>query len=161
MTARQGRAVRRLEGISVEILAFVLVTVLLPCWSRSQRIVDLVLWLRRRKPWVGDPADAFLWWFLLGEMARRGRPRIWLTQRRPVPRRLRAPAARHLQPAVVVDRATTWPGSATSSGCGSRSRTSRRPGPGRSIVMIRHASIIDNTLPDTLVATSMGSACAT
>ncbi len=62
------RIIRRARGITLEIIAFILVTVLLPVLLIGAAVVDLVLWLRRRKPWVGVRLTAFLWWFLFGEM---------------------------------------------------------------------------------------------
>jgi 1-acyl-sn-glycerol-3-phosphate acyltransferase len=101
------RVIRRFRGITLEVIAFVLVTVLLPALLVGAALVDLALWLRRRKPWVAVRLMAFLWWFLFGEM--------------------RALAA-------IFDEAA----------------------PGPVMVMMRHASIIDNMLPDTVVSRTHG-----
>src|SRR5688572_2514500 len=62
------RVFRRVRGIGLEILAFVLVTVLFPVLIVGAAIVDLVLWVRRRKTWMGTRLVAMGWWFLAGEM---------------------------------------------------------------------------------------------
>jgi 1-acyl-sn-glycerol-3-phosphate acyltransferase len=150
---RGKRLSRRLRAIPLEILAFVLVTVLLPVLLVAAALVDLVLWLFRRKPWVGIRLTAFLWWFLFGEMqALAGLLWIWLrsggrdTERRRIGLyNLRVHWIRHHLGGITrlfnlrfevegLDRA----------------------GPGPMILMLRHASIIDNTLGDALVAHAHG-----
>jgi hypothetical protein len=46
------RLVRRVRGISLEVVAFILATALFPVLLLAAVLVDLVLWLRQRKPWV-------------------------------------------------------------------------------------------------------------
>src|SRR5215207_7468644 len=62
------RIIRRVRGIGLEIVLFLLVTVLLVPLLIAAVVVDLVLWLRTRKHWMGVRLVAMLWWFLLGEM---------------------------------------------------------------------------------------------
>jgi 1-acyl-sn-glycerol-3-phosphate acyltransferase len=59
---------RRMLGISIELTAFVLMTVLSPLIMLVAAIVDLTLWLTRRKPWVYVRLLPGLWAFLFGEI---------------------------------------------------------------------------------------------
>ena len=65
---RGARIIRRVRGIALEIVLFVLVTVLLPVLLIVGAIVDLVLWLRQPQALDGLRLVAMLWWFLLGEL---------------------------------------------------------------------------------------------
>lgn len=153
---RGKRIVRRLRAIPLEILAFVLVTVLLPVLLIAAAIADLVLWLRRRKPWVGVRLVAFLWWFLLGEVqALVTILWIWLRVggpfggdsegRRVRLYNLRVYWARHHLRGISALFGLRW-----------EIEGLEHAGPGPVIVMLRHASIIDNTLPDSLVSHEHG-----
>lgn len=153
---RAERILRRLRTVPLEFLAFVLATVLLPVLLLAAAMVDLVLWLRSRKPWVGVRLVAFLWWFLFGEMqALVGISWIWLRNGGPFGgdserRRL-----------GIYNLRVYW---ARSHLGGVRVLFGLRfeveglelAGPGPVIVMFRHASIIDNTLPDSLIARAHG-----
>ena len=66
---RAARVWRRVRGISVEVIALVLVTVLSPVLLIGAVAVDLALWLRRRKPWMAVRLLAMLWWFLAGGLS--------------------------------------------------------------------------------------------
>ena len=150
------RIVRRVRGIGLEVLAFVLATVLFPVLLVVAALVDLVLWIQRRKPWVGVRLTAFLWWFLFGEM--RALSAILgiaiLTGgpfgkgsmlRRVLLYRLRAHwAASHLNGIRVLFGLRFEVDGLDSAG------------PGPVTIMMRHASIIDNMLPDALVARTHG-----
>ena len=130
---RGARIARRLRAIPLEILAFLIVTPLLPVLLIVAALSDLVLWLRRRKPWAGVRLTLFLWWFLFGEMqALVALLWIWLRGGGPFGGDTLKRRRRHLQPRVPTGCATTCAGSAPSSGCGSRSRASIRRVPGRS-----------------------------
>src|SRR5918992_529435 len=59
---------RRTRGIAIEIAAFVALTVLFPPALLVAVLVDLALWLRRRKPWMAVRLVAMAWWFLFGEL---------------------------------------------------------------------------------------------
>ena len=61
---RARRLLRRARGITVEVGAFVLVTVVFPLLLVVAAAVDLALWLRRRKPWMAVRLLAMAWWFL-------------------------------------------------------------------------------------------------
>ena len=65
---RAARAWRRVRGVAAVAVALVLVTVLSPVLLLVAVVVDLTLWLRRRKPWMAVRLLAMLWWFLVGEM---------------------------------------------------------------------------------------------
>lgn len=140
--------VRRARGIALEILAFVLVTVLLPLLLLAAAAVDLVLWVRRRKPWVGIRLVAMLWWFLLGELrgiatifviglAARGRDSA--TRRARLYRLRQRWAAMHLGGVRRL--------------FGLRFEVSglEDVAPGPVLILMRHASIVDNMLPDAIV----------
>jgi len=150
------RIIRRTRGITLEIIAFILVTILLPVLLIGAAVVDLVLWLRRRKPWVGVRLTAFLWWFLFGEMralatilfiwvSTGGPVGIGSMRRRVLLYRLRARwASSHLGGIRVLF------------GLRFEIEGLDQAEPGPVIIMMRHASIIDNMLPDSLVARTHG-----
>ena len=60
--------VRRVRGIALEVVAFVLVTVLWPLLFIGALLTDLFLKLRNGKPMVGIRLVPFLWWFLFTEL---------------------------------------------------------------------------------------------
>ena len=139
---------RRTRNIAVELLVFVLMTVLLPVLLLAGGLVDLVLWLRSRKPWMTVRLVAMGWWFLVGEvygllgllavwLASGGRDsdarrhRVWAVKRHWLAshiRGLRLLFDLHFE-LDGIEQAT----------------------PGPIIVLIRHASIIDNALPDVII----------
>ena len=59
---------RRAKGLAAEVGGFVGLTLLFPVVVAGAGVVDLVLWVVRRKPWTGVRLVAFAWWFLFGEM---------------------------------------------------------------------------------------------
>ncbi len=150
------RLVRRLRGVSLEALAFVIVTVLFPVLLAGAALVDLVLWIRHRKPWVGVRLVAFLWWFLFGEIrALATILGIWIVSggpfgqgsllRRRLLYRLRIRWARsHLGGIRVLF------------GLRFEIEGLEEVGPGPVTIMMRHASIIDNMLPDAIAARRHG-----
>ena len=150
------RLIRRLRGIPLEILAFVLVTLLLPVLLILAAALDAALWVIRRKPWVGLRLVAFLWWFLFGELqALAGILWVWIRSGGPFGgdserRRL-----------GIYNLRIHW---ARTHLAGIRVLFNLRfevedlalAGPGPVVIMIRHASIIDNTVPDALIAHAHG-----
>ena len=58
---RGARIVRRVRGIALEVVLFILVTVLSPLLLVAAAIVDLGLWLRSRKHWMAVRLVALLW----------------------------------------------------------------------------------------------------
>lgn len=153
---RGPRLIRRLRGITIEVLAFVLLTLLFPLLLPGAALVDLVLWLRQRKPWVGVRLVAMLWWFLFGEMrGLMGLLGIWVLTAGPwgrgsLRRRrwlydLRIHWCRsHIGGARVLFRLRF------------EVEGLELAGPGPVLIMIRHASIIDNMLPDAVVGRGHG-----
>ena len=154
---RGARVWRRTRGIVAEIVLFVLVTVLFVPGVVVAFVVDLALWLRRRKPWMAVRLLAMAWWFLLGELRGIAGARGDLApHRRPAGRGIAAPPALVSTALRSTGRAATSAASGSCSGCASRSRGWSWPGPGPLLVLIRHASIIDNTLPDAVIGRAHG-----
>ena len=150
------RLLRRLRGIGFELVGFIAVTILFPLLFVVALIVDLYLRITRGKPMVGIRLLPFMWWFLLTELgALTALAVIWLRAGGPfgkgsISRRrgvywLRPRWARsHLGAFKLL--------------FGMRIEIDglevARPGP--VLVMIRHASIVDNLLPDTTLALRAG-----
>ena len=153
---RGPRVVRRVRGITLEVLAFVVATVLLPLLLLAAVVVDLVLWLRRRKPWVGVRLVAFGWWFLFGEMrALLALLVIWLTSGGPFGRgSLRR--TRWLYALRVHWSRSHLGGVRVLFGLRFVVEGTEHAGPGPAVILMRHASIVDNLLPDVLVARPHG-----
>ena len=142
------RVVRRVRGISLEVVAFVLVTVLFPVLLLGAAVVDLVLWIRHRKPWVGVRLVAMLWWFLFGEMrAMVNLLVIWLASGGPFGQgSLRR--SRWLYDLRVRWSRSHLGGMRVLFGLRFEVEGQELAGPGPMVIMMRHASIIDNVLPD-------------
>jgi 1-acyl-sn-glycerol-3-phosphate acyltransferase len=153
---RGKRIVRRVRGIGAEIVGFVVVTALLPVLIPGAALADLWFKLRHDKPAVALRLTLFAWWFLLTEMwALLILLAIWLRSGGPfgggsmVRRRgiywLRPRWARSHLGAIKLLFGLRFE---------IEGLESASPGP--VIVMIRHASIIDNMLPDTTIALQLG-----
>ena len=151
-------AVRRrriLRGVTRELLAFVLLTLLAPLLLVCAVPVDLALWLLRRKPWMTVRLLALVWWFLLAELrGLLGVSRTWLLSGGPWARDTQARRRR------VYRLQVNW---AAGSLDGARRLLGLRfevegdevlRGP--MIVLYRHASIIDNALPAALISRPHG-----
>jgi hypothetical protein len=65
---RTARVLRRVRGISIEVLMFLLISLLSPVLLVCAIVADAALWLVRRKPWMAVRLLGMLWWFLLGEL---------------------------------------------------------------------------------------------
>ncbi|MGK2955145.1 MAG: lysophospholipid acyltransferase family protein [Solirubrobacterales bacterium] len=63
-----GRIKRRLIGGTAEIVGFILLTVLSPVLLLLALLLDLLLWLKSRRPFVSVRMVIVIWWFLFGEM---------------------------------------------------------------------------------------------
>ena len=152
------RMLRRVIGIFAEVVAFVLMTALSPLLMLGALIADLTLWLKRRKPGVAVRLIPALWWFLFGEMkalfklifiyAFTGGP--FGTKAGSVRRRrwiyiLRIAWARNHLGAVRILFGVKF-----------EIEGEENVSPGGYILMIRHASIIDNLLPDVLIGHEYG-----
>jgi 1-acyl-sn-glycerol-3-phosphate acyltransferase len=153
---RAGRLSRRARGIGIEVAAWVALTLLFGIVLVAAAIVDLALWLVRRKPWMAVRLVAFAWWFLFGELRGiAGLAGIWLATGGPFGRR----SLRRRR--LVYDLRIHW---ARSHLAGIRSLFGLtfeiegldHAGPGPVLVLIRHASIIDNTLPDAVIGHTHG-----
>jgi 1-acyl-sn-glycerol-3-phosphate acyltransferase len=150
---RATRVWRRIRGIAVEVVTLVLVTLLSPLLLIGAAAVDAVLWARHRKPWMAVRLLAMLWWFLVGELyGLLGLLAIWLAsggrdgprRRDRVYRLKRRWLASHLA------------GIRALFGLRFEVEGLELAGPGPVLVMIRHASIIDNALPDVIVGRAHG-----
>lgn len=144
---RAQRLLRRFRGIVLELVAFVLVTGLYPLLLAGALVVDTALWLRSRKPYVATRLLAFAWWFLFAEL--RGLVALtaialW-TRRGSIRRRKAVYALRiHWARSHLAGIRVLFGLSFAIDGL-------ELAGPGPQIVLIRHASIIDNTLPDAVI----------
>jgi 1-acyl-sn-glycerol-3-phosphate acyltransferase len=153
---RGKRIVRRLRGIPLEILAFVLVTVLLPVLALVALVTDLIRWATSRKPFTAIRLVGFLWWFLLGEMrALVIIAWIWTSNGGPF-----RGDSQHRRDALYNLR-RTWArmhlaGVRVLFGLRFEVEGLENAGPGPVLVMIRHASIVDNLVPDSLIAHGHG-----
>lgn len=150
---RGARLVRRARGIAIEVVAFLLLTALLPLALLVAFAVDLVLWLRRRKPFMAVRLVAMAWWFLFNEL--HGIASLGLIALvnggRDTLRRRR----------MVYDLRIRWArihiaGIRTLFGLRFEVEGLEHAGPGPVLVLIRHASIIDNMLPDAVLAHAHG-----
>jgi 1-acyl-sn-glycerol-3-phosphate acyltransferase len=153
---RGPRLRRRAKGIAIETAAFVVLTLLSPLVLVAAVVVDLALWLVRRKPWMAVRLAAMAWWFLFGELRGiGGLAAIWLATGGPFGRR--SLARRRL----VYDLRIHWARSHLAGirvlfGLTFEVEGLELAGPGPQIVLIRHASIIDNTLPDAVIGHAHG-----
>ena len=153
---RSRRLQRRAKGIAVEAGAFVVLTLLFPLVIAVAAVVDLALWVVRRKPWMAVRLAAMAWWFLLGELRGIGTlALIWLGTGGPLGKR----SLRRRR--LVYDLRISW---ARMHLAGIRVLFDLqfevegldRAGPGPELVLIRHASIIDNLLPDAIIGHAHG-----
>ena len=150
---RGARLQRRAKGIGIEAAAFVVVSVALPLLLAVAVVADLGLWALRRKPWVGVRLVAMLWWFLLGELRGiTGLAAAWLLSggRDSAARRRRVYGVRQRWAAGHIN------GVRVLFGLNFEIDGLEVAAPGPVTVLIRHASIIDNMLPDTIVGRKHG-----
>ncbi len=150
---RASRVLRRVRGIAIEVIALALLTALSPVLLVGAAAVDGGLWLRRRKPWMAVRLLAMLWWFLVGELyGLLGLLGIWILsggrdsarRRDRVYRLKRRWLASHLAGIKALF------------GLRFEIEGLELAGPGPVAVLIRHASIIDNALPDAIVGRAHG-----
>lgn len=125
-------------------VAFVLVTALFPLLALGALVVDLVLWLKDQKPWMAIRLLAFALWFLSSEV-----------------RVLLALLGIRLASRPGSDRRRRWlygwrihwmrshiGGIRVLFGVGFTTEGLELAGPGPVVMLMRHASMIDNALPD-------------
>lgn len=147
---------RRVKGIAIEGAAFLVLTALFPLALPVAGTVDLVLWLRRRKPWMAVRLVAMAWWFLFGELRGiAGLAGIWVLTGGP------AGAGSLRRRRLVYDLRIHWARSHLGGvrvlfGLTFEVEGLELAGPGPVIVLIRHASIIDNALPDAIIGHGHG-----
>ena len=150
--SRGARAFNIGRGILVEGVMFVALTVLLPVLLLAAAVVDLVFWLRTRKPWMAVRLVLMGWWFLLGEVRGwTGLSLAWLIAGGPFggdsPRR-----RRHVWYMQRTWAAGHLLGVKTLFGLRFEVEGDELVEPGPILILIRHASIIDNALPAAFVS---------
>jgi 1-acyl-sn-glycerol-3-phosphate acyltransferase len=152
------RMQRRAKGLAIEIGGFFALTLLFPIVLAGAVVVDLALWVVRRKPWMAVRLAAFAWMFLFTELrAFAALAGIYASTGGPLGTRRGSLRRRRL----VYDLRIWW--------CRSHLAAIRRlfgvtlevegieaAGPGPVVIFIRHASIIDNTLPDAIAGHAHG-----
>lgn len=133
-----------------------LVTVLLPLLLVVAAVVDLAFWLRSRKAWVGVRLAAFLWWFLFCEMQALA-AMLWIWLRSGGPWGLGSDRRRiGIYNLRAYWAATHLAGIRVLFGLNFEVEGLEVAAPGPVLIFIRHASIVDNLLPDTLIARTHG-----
>jgi 1-acyl-sn-glycerol-3-phosphate acyltransferase len=150
---RGPRYARRARGIAIETTAFAVVTLLSPLLLAAAVAVDLLLGIVRRKPWMAVRLVAMLWWFLFGELRGiAGLALIGLASlgRDTRTRRFRVYRLRQLWAAGHLG------GVRRLFGLTFDVRGLEDVAPGPVLIFMRHASIIDNTMPDTVVGRAHG-----
>lgn len=149
---RLSRLRRRVRGISLELILLLAITLLSPLLLFLAVAVDGSLWLTRRKPWMATRLLAMGWWFLVGELyGLIGLFGIALSSPRD--------GARRRERVYEVKRkwlASHLAGIRKIFGLRFEIEGLELAGPGPVLVMIRHASIIDNALPDAIVGRAHG-----
>jgi len=127
---------------------FVVITLFAPLLLAAAVVVDLALWLLRRKPWMAVRLVVMLWCFLLGEL--RGLAvlaAIWIRSGGRDSRRRRVRVYRLRQ---------TWAAGHLGAiqrlfGLRFEIEGLAEVAPGPVVILMRHASIIDNAMPDAVV----------
>jgi 1-acyl-sn-glycerol-3-phosphate acyltransferase len=153
---RGARIFRRVRAITLELVLFVVITALSPMLLVIAAGVDLVLWLRTRKHWMAIRLLAMAWWFLGGELiALVWLLGIWLASGGPFGKGslrrhrwiyvLRMWWLRHHLRAVNALFSLRF-----------EIEDIDLAAPAPAVIMMRHASIIDNTLGDALITHTHG-----
>ena len=145
---RSARLRRRVRSIGLETLLLVLITVLSPVLVPAAALVDAARFVAGRRQWMALRLLAMAWWFLAGEMrAYAVAAGIWLFSRRGSERRR----------CWAYGLRISWmsghvAGLRAIMGLTFEVEGVEEAGPGPVVIFMRHASIIDNTLPDALAA---------
>jgi len=153
---RGARLQRRAKGIAIEAGAFLVLTLTFPVVLVAAALVDLALWLVRRKPWMAIRLACMAWWFLFGELRGiAGLAGIYLVTGGPLGRR----SLRRRR--LVYDLRIHWARSHLGGirvlfGLTFEIEGLEKAGPGPVLILIRHASIIDNALPDAVIGHAHG-----
>jgi 1-acyl-sn-glycerol-3-phosphate acyltransferase len=153
---RAARLQRRARGIAIEVGAFFVLTLLSPLVLVAAVVVDMALWAVRRKPWMAVRLAAMAWWFLFGELRGiGGLAGIYAVTGGPLGRR--SLARRRLVYGLRIHWARSHlAGVRALFGLTFEVEGLELAGPGPEIVLIRHASIIDNVLPDAVIGHAHG-----
>jgi 1-acyl-sn-glycerol-3-phosphate acyltransferase len=150
------RLKRRAGGIAIEAGGFLSLTLLSPLVLLGAVLVDAVLWIGHRKPWMAVRLAAFAWWFLFGEMrALVALVGIYAATGGPLGRGSLA-RRRHIYNLRIHWARSHLAGARVLFGLTFEVEGLELAGPAPEIVMIRHASIIDNTLPDAVLGHAHG-----
>jgi 1-acyl-sn-glycerol-3-phosphate acyltransferase len=134
----------------------VALTVLSPLVLAAAAAVDLALWITTRKPWMAIRLVAMAWWFLLGELrGLAGLAAVYLATGGPLGRG----SLRRRR--LVYDLRIRWArghlaGLRVLFGLEFEVEGLEHAGPGPAVILIRHASIIDGTLPDAFIGHAHG-----
>jgi 1-acyl-sn-glycerol-3-phosphate acyltransferase len=145
---RGARLWRRTRGVAAILVAFIAVTALSPLLLLCGAAVDGALWLRRRKHWMAVRLLVMLWWFLIGELYGLA-GLLWIRVTSPG-----GDSARRRERVYRLKRrwlASHLAGIRGLFGIRFVSEGLELAGPGPEVIMIRHASIIDNALSDVVV----------
>jgi len=140
----------------METVIFMLVTVLSPLLLLAAIATDVFFWLRTRKPWTAVRLLGMAWWFLAGEMWRLFRlVTIWIGTGGPAGR----DSLRRRRWVYILR--INWMRSIVGAlrflfGLTFEIEGLELAGPGPVVIFMRHASIIDNTLPDALAGHAHG-----
>jgi 1-acyl-sn-glycerol-3-phosphate acyltransferase len=151
------RLARRVKGIAAEVGGLLVLTPLLPLVLLVAVVVDAVLWVvRRRKPFMAVRLALYAWWFLFGELrGLLGLLAIWALTGGPFGR------GSLLRRRLVYGLRIHWARSHLGGvrvlfGLTFEVEGLEHATPGNAIVLIRHASIIDNTLADAVIGHAHG-----
>lgn len=150
MTSRRSTILRRLRTVPLFLLLFVVTTVALPFLLAAAVVVDAVRWLVRRRPWMATRLALFLWVYLAAEvLAIVALGLAWAVppRSRMVERTYRLQA---LWAALLFGAARLL----FSLRFDVEGADAVAPGP--IVVLMRHASIVDNLLPALFVAAPHG-----
>lgn len=150
------RLIRRTRGVLLEVLGFVLITVLFVPLFVVAFVVDVFFKLRDGKPMIGTRGVPFLWFFLFTEVwCYAFELVLWVITGGPFRKdsMLRRRGIYWLRP--------RWAGSHLGAlrvlmGMKFEIEGHENTLPGGYLIMIRHASIIDNLLPDVVIARPNG-----
>lgn len=144
--SRSTRIGRRVRSIGLEVLLFFVITLLSPLLVPAALLVDLARLVTGKRHWMSLRMLAMAWWFLAGEM--RAYPTalgIFLFSRAGSERR------RCWSYSLRVRWMTGHvAGLKKIMGLRFEIEGLEEAGPGPVVIFMRHASIIDNTLPDAL-----------
>jgi 1-acyl-sn-glycerol-3-phosphate acyltransferase len=139
--------------MAIEWALFIVVTLTFPVLALVAGAVDLVRWIASRKPFVAVRFLAFLWWYLLGSIrGELGLARLWIASRgRDTPARRRG----------VYRLRQQWMGGLLDGvrrlfGLRLEVDGLEEVAPGPVLILMRHTSIIDNTLPDAIIGRAHG-----